>query len=57
MIRVSYTSEILGSGTFWEGEDNSVKEIRNISARKLAKKVVMDGETRELGMWKVEKVK
>lgn len=54
IIEVTYDSEILGSGVFWEGTPDKIHEIRNIPARNLAQKVVNDGETRTSGMWTVK---
>jgi homospermidine synthase len=56
LIRVSYSRQGLGSGVFWEGSPLNVREIRNIPARQMAERVVVDGVTRTGGMWKVERV-
>lgn len=54
-IVVTYSSEILGSGEFWRGPANRLREIRNIPARRLAERVAVDGKPRLLGMWTVER--
>jgi hypothetical protein len=56
IVRVSYNSEVLGKGIFWEGPSSKINLIRNIPARMVAEEVVKDGKTRETGMWKVEVV-
>lgn len=56
IIRVEVKNEILGDGIFWEGESDRISEIRNIPARKLAEKVIRDGQTRKDGMWIVSVV-
>jgi hypothetical protein len=55
-LSVTFQSEILGSGEFWRGDAEKISEIRNIPAREAAKHVARDGQTRFVGMWKVEKV-
>ena len=56
MIEVNYKSDILGSGVFWSGQEELIKEIRNIPARLLAEKVVVDGKERKDGMWTVKQI-
>jgi hypothetical protein len=56
MIEVSFKSDILGSGVFWEGSEKQISEIRNIPARMMAEQVVADGEERKDGMWTVRKI-
>jgi hypothetical protein len=53
-VRVSYDSEVLGSGVFWVGAPAEISKIRNIPARRLAERVVKDGVARKDGMWQVE---
>jgi hypothetical protein len=53
-VTVSYKSEILGEGIFWKGPEKDIKQIRNIPARRMAELVVVDGKTRNSGMWQVE---
>jgi hypothetical protein len=56
MIVVEYKSDVLGSGTFWRGDESEVREIRNIPARQLAVQVAADGVKRKSGMWTVRQV-
>ena len=56
MIEVIYKNEILGIGILWLGEENRIEEIRNIPARLLAEKVILDGKTRHDGMWTVRRL-
>lgn len=56
MIVVSFASEVLGSGEFWRGPADRIREIRNIPARRMAEAVVKDGKPRVAGMWKVEQI-
>lgn len=51
---VTYQSEVLGNGQFWQGRVDEIEEIRNIPARDIAREVAKDGKTRTIGMWKVE---
>lgn len=53
-IIVTYKSEVLGQGIFWEGPSVRINEIRNIPARELAKEVIKDGQPRQVGMWSVK---
>lgn len=55
VIVVTYNSEVLGSGEFWRGPEDALRNIRNIPARRLAEKVAADGKTRSVGMWTAEK--
>ena len=50
-IRVEVKNEILGDRVFWEGNAEDISEIRNIPARMLAERVVIDKKTRKAGMW------
>jgi len=54
-IKVEVKNDILGDSVFWEGDSANIDEIRNIPARLLAKRVILDGETRKDGMWVVSK--
>lgn len=54
VIRVTYDSEVLGSGVFWEGRADDIKEMRNIPARMLATRVAKHGGKEQLGMWTAE---
>lgn len=54
-LRVEVKNDILGDSVFWEGDSSRVDEIRNIPARQLAKRVMLDGKTRKDGMWVVSK--
>jgi len=56
MIRVEYSSDVLGNGVFWEGLEENVSEILNIPARRAAELVKKDGEPRRIGMWYVRKI-
>jgi len=52
-IKVEVKNDILGDSTFWAGDAADIKQIRNIPARMLAERVVVDGKTRKDGMWVV----
>jgi len=56
MIVVYYSSDILGNGEFWRGDESEVNDIRNIPARRLAQQVRADGATRASGMWTVRQI-
>ena len=56
LIRVEVVNEILGDSIFWEGLPENVMDIRNIIAKKLAKQVAKDGQSRSLGMWRVSAI-
>jgi len=51
IIKVEVKNEILGDDIFWQGDSTKISEIRNIVAKKLAEKVIKDGQTRKDGMW------
>ena len=53
MIVVEYESDVLGKGSFWQGPEERIDEIRNIPAQKTAQLVALDGLTRTCGMWTV----
>jgi hypothetical protein len=52
-IIVEYCSELLGAGIFWQGDAANIMAIRNIPARRCARKVAKDGVARKVGMWTV----
>ena len=56
MIIVTYKNEILGDGLFWKGPETEAHKIHNIPARMLAERVLLDGKTRQDGMWTVTQV-
>lgn len=53
MIIVEVKNEILGDSVFWQGPEDKIKDIRNITAQKNAEFVVKDGIARICGMWHV----
>lgn len=55
-IRVTYRSDVVGSGVFWEGPPIGIPGIRNFVARDLAERVAADGKSRTDGMWMVDAV-
>ncbi|MBU1655141.1 MAG: hypothetical protein KJ558_10015 [Gammaproteobacteria bacterium] len=55
-IRVTYQSDVVGSGVFWEGDPIGIPGIRNLCARDLAVAVSRDGVSRRDGMWRAEVV-
>lgn len=50
-IRVSYKSDVLGEGVFWEGKSEDIDEIANIPARMAAKNAIITNEPCVYGMW------
>jgi hypothetical protein len=54
IVTVSYSSEVLGSGIFWEGEEKDLSNCRNYPAQALARSCFKDGKTHTGGMWKAE---
>lgn len=52
-IRVTYASEVLGSGTFWEGDALNIDLINNLPAKQVAHHVANDQIPRTFGMWRV----
>lgn len=55
-VKVTYNSEILGNGVFWQGKENEVFKCRNIPAQMIAKKAFQTGEVQKIGMWVAEPV-
>jgi hypothetical protein len=53
-VRVTYESEVLGNGTFWQGDEKEIAAIRNIPARICAEAVVKERTPKKIGMWRVE---
>lgn len=52
-IKVEVKNEIFGDRVFWEGDSADIDEIKNIPARLLAKRLILDGKTKKGGMWVV----
>jgi len=51
IIVVRYRSSVLGQGEFWRGPACRIEDIRNRTARTLARLTARDGQTRADGMW------
>lgn len=50
-IKVTYKSDVLGEGLFWEGKSDGVDQISNIPAKMAAKNAIMTNEPCVYGMW------
>jgi hypothetical protein len=49
-IRVTYSNDFLGKGTFFDDEYNG-EELHNVCATMLARKTLLDGQPHSAGMW------
>ncbi len=56
-IKVEVENDLLGNSIFWEGDEKDIDDIANFPARKMARKVAIDGMTRVFGMWVVSEIK
>lgn len=53
-VRITYSSDVLGTGIFWTGSERDVESVRNIPARILAIKAFKTGYPQKLGMWQAD---
>lgn len=51
-VRVSYESEILGTGVFFDDYVDNRTKIKNVVAESIAKQTAEDGLPRNVGMWR-----
>lgn len=52
-LQVTYCSEVLGNGVFWEGPPDRIEEIHNVVAQDLAQRVLRSQRPQATGMWRV----
>lgn len=56
-IKVEMRDNILSNRIFWDGDETEIEQIKNSVAKKLAKKVIQDGKSRQFGIWFVYEAK
>ena len=51
-VRVTYESDVLGSGVFFDDYVDAATAIHNVVAESIAKQTAEDGLPRKAGMWR-----
>lgn len=52
IVRVTYESDVIGSGVFFEGVVDDKAKIANVVAAGIARQTAADGLPRKAGMWR-----